>query len=85
MNSSILGHVQKIFLSPYTLSTLATGGQNLFIFKNFAGYAASSLEYLWSQLSDANSRSVCGAFLMGLSTLSNSPDLILSISDYIFI
>ena len=35
LNSSILGQVQKMFLSPYTLSTLATGGQNLLTFKNF--------------------------------------------------
>ena len=54
----MLGHVQKIFLSPYTLSTLATGGQNLFARKNLAGYAASSLEYLCVQLSDASSVSV---------------------------
>ena len=34
------------FLSPYTLSTLATGGQYLNVFKNSDGYAASSLSYL---------------------------------------
>ena len=65
--------MQKIFLSPYTLSTLATGGQNLFAFKNFAGYAACSLEYLWFDSSDANSISVWGAFLIGLSTYQICP------------
>ena len=35
MNSSILGQEQNRFLSPYTLSTLATGGQNLFDLKKF--------------------------------------------------
>ena len=59
--------MQKRFLSPYTLSTLETGGQNLLDFKNFDGYAASSLEYLCFHSFDANSRSVCGAFLIGLS------------------
>ena len=85
MNSSILGQVQKRFLSPYTLSTLETGGQNLLDFKNFDGYAASSLEYLCFHSFDANSRSVCGAFLIGLSILSNSPFFILSISFLILI
>ena len=44
--SSIDGQEQNKFLSPYTLSTLATGGQYLNVFKNSDGYAASSLSYL---------------------------------------
>ena len=67
------------------MSTLATGGQNLLDLKNLDGYAASSLEYLWFHSSDANSKSVCGAFFIGLSILSNFPDLISSISDLIYI
>ena len=62
----MLGQVQKRFLSPYTLSTLETGGQNLLDFKNCDGYAASSLEYLCFHSFEANSKSVCGAFLIGL-------------------
>ena len=81
----MLGQEQKRFLSPYTLSTLATGGQNLLDFKNSDGYAASSLVYLCANSYEASSRSVCGAFFIGLSILSNFPDLILSISDLILI
>ena len=50
-NSEMSGHEQIRFLSPPTLSTRETYGQNLFSLIYSAGYAALFLEYGLSQLS----------------------------------
>src|SRR5262245_30593013 len=60
--SSIGGQIQIKLRSPYGLSILPTGGQNLFARTKGNGNAACSREYGCVQSSDDTAAAVCGAF-----------------------
>lgn len=64
------------FLSPYTLSTRETDGQNLAVRTHGAGNAACSRVYGWFHSSARTTSAVWGAFFRTLFFLQNSKNLL---------